>query len=242
MIKIAVCDDEYIITNQIEELIYNIANRKRIPVDIDVFYSGEGLEKSILTGEKYDLIYLDIQMDGTDGISAAKYIRKMDENAILIFVSGFDKYMMELFRLDVFSFIKKPIDNNDFDNIFLEANRKICSKNFYYIFHYRNAEYKIPCKDIFYFESRGRQINVHTKSGEVEVFNGKLSEVECDLRDSKIPFLRIHQSFLVNYHLIKSRSKTEITLITGKKLPISEERQKEFSREYGRLLGGEIIV
>ena len=48
MIKIAVCDDEYVITNQIEELIDSIANRERISVDIDVFYSGADLEKSIL--------------------------------------------------------------------------------------------------------------------------------------------------------------------------------------------------
>ena len=58
----------------------------------------------------------------------------------------------------------------------------------------------------------------------------------------KVPFLRIHQSFLVNYHLIKARTKTRVTLVTDENLPISEERQKEFIREYGLLLGGEINV
>ena len=80
------------------------------------------------------------------------------------------------------------------------------------------------------------------RNGETYTFNDKLSEVEKSLENGKIPFLRIHQSYLVNYILIKSRSKADITLVNGLELPISEERQKEFSREYGKLLRGEINV
>ena len=187
-------------------------------------------------------IYLDIQMENGDGISAAKNIRKMDDNVILIFVSSYDRYMMELFRLDVFAFIKKPIDSASFSKIFLDANQKICSKSFFFAFKYRNQEYKIPCKDILYYESRGRQISIHEKSGEIHVFNGKLSDVEKNLEKGKIPFLRIHQSYLVNYFLIKSRTKSEVTLINGTNLPISEDRQKQFSIDYGKMLRGEINV
>ena len=64
--------------------------------------------------------------------------------------------------------------------------------------------------------------------------------MEKDLEKAKIPFLRIHQSYLVNYLLIKSRTKAEVTLVNGMKLPISEDRQKEFNRDYGKLLRGEI--
>lgn len=242
MIKIAVCDDEYLVTTEIEDILYSICEKEAISVDIDIFYNGIELEKELQKGERYDLLYLDIHMKNGDGISAAKKLRELDENAIVIFVSSYDRYMMELFRLDVFGFIKKPIDKGNFINIFLEAYRKICNKNFYFVFHYRNEEFKIPCKEILYFESRGRQVTVHICSGEHRIFNGKLSDVEERLQLGKVPFLRIHQSFLVNYHLIKSRTKTRVTMITGEKLPISEERQKEFSREYGLLLGGEISV
>lgn len=71
--------------------------------------------------------------------------------------------MMELFRLDVFAFIKKPIIPESFSETFLEANQKICSKNFFFPFKYRNQECKIPCKDILYYESRGRQITIMKK-------------------------------------------------------------------------------
>lgn len=242
MIKIAICDDENIITSQIDNIILDICNREGISFDTDVFYSGQGLEREISKGTKYDLVYLDIQMANGDGITTAKNIRKMDENVLLIYVSGYDKYMMELFRLDVFAFIKKPIENEYFTNTFLDANRKICNQKLYFSFHYKKQEYKILCIDILYFESSGRKINVHIRDGNIEKFNGKLSDVEEQIDNGKVPFLRIHQSYLVNYHHIKSRSKTEITLIDGTKLPISEEKKKKFGEQYGRLLGGEIDV
>lgn len=110
MIKIAICDDENVIASQIENIIWNICKEENIPIDTDVFYSGHELEKEVFEGTKYDLIYLDIQMINGDGITTAKNIRKIDKNVLLIYVSGYDKYMMELFRLDVFAFIKKPID------------------------------------------------------------------------------------------------------------------------------------
>lgn len=100
MIKIAICDDENVIVNQIENLVVRISSMEGIPVDIDAFYCGETLEKEILLGAFYDLIFLDIQMQKGDGITTAKNIRKMDENVLLIYVSSYDKYMMELFRLD----------------------------------------------------------------------------------------------------------------------------------------------
>lgn len=242
MIKIAICDDENVIVNQIENIILEVCRRENIPVNIDAFYSGETLEKQIAIGTIYDLIFLDIQMRGEDGITAAENIRKMDDNVLLIYVSGYDRYMMDLFRLDVFGFIKKPICGEILIKTFLEAYQRICSKMIYFTFAYKYQEYKILCKNILYFESNGRKIILHAQNEDSYTFNGKLSEVEKKISDGKIPFLRIHQSYLVNYHLIRSRTRVEITLINGTKLPISEDRQKYFNKQYSRLLGGEINV
>lgn len=240
MIKIAICDDEKFITSQIDNFINDICARECISFDTDVFFSGYGLEKEIVNGTKYDLIYLDIQMSKGDGITVARNIRNIDENALLIFVSGYDKYMIELFSLDVFAFIKKPIERQNFEKTFLYANQKICNQRVYFLFHYKSQEYKIPCIEIMYFESNGRTISVHTKDEKKEKFNGKLSEVEEQLKNGKIPFLRIHQSYLVNYHQIRARSRTTVILVNGIKLPISEERQKSIGNQYSRLLGGEV--
>lgn len=242
MLKVGVCDDEKLIAGRLEGILLDLCHKEHIPIDIDVFYSGLSLEKEISRGTKYDILYLDIQMENGDGISVAKAVRTVDDNAIFIFVSGYDKYMIELFQLDVFAFIKKPVDVREFEKLFLQANQKISSRKFYYAFRYKSEEYKIPCNEILYFESNGRKVRIYLRSKEVNEFNGKLSDVVTKLSEGKIPFIRIHQSYLVNYHLIKSRTKAEVTLIDGKKLPISEDRQKEFGRQYSILLGGEVDV
>lgn len=240
MIKIAICDDEPIITSRIENHIWEICKKENIVIDTDVFYSGQELAEEVSRGGRYDIILLDIQMKKGDGIFAAKRIREIDENVLLIYVSGYDKYMMDLFRLDVFAFLKKPIDYALLENTLLEAYARICNRKLYYSYRYKNQEYKILCMDILYFESNGRLITIHTKNGETSNFNGKLSDVEEQLSGGKISFLRIHQSYLVNYHHICSRSKSEVTLSDGEKLPISEDRRKSFGAKYAQLLGGEV--
>lgn len=242
MLNVAICDDENAIVNQIEKCILDLCEAEKISIDTDVFYSGASLEQAYLSEKKYDLIFLDIQMENINGISAAKKIRELDENVLIVFVSGYEKYMRELFQYDVFSFIQKPIDKQNLEHIFLSAHKKICSKNFYFQFKYNGAEFKIPCKEIMYFESIGRKIYINLRNGEQECFNSKLSEVEAELAEGKVPFLRIHQSYLVNYHMIKAWTRSVVILVTGMQLPISEERQKSFALHYGRLLGGEIDV
>ena len=177
MIRIAVCDDENVIVNQIEHIISEVCKRESIPVNIDVFYSGRELKRQVTSGTKYDIIFLDIQMKGGDGITAAENIRKVDDNVFLIYVSGYDKYMM---------------DEEILTKTFLETYQRVCSKMVYFTFSYKHEEYKILCKEILYFESNARKVTIYTQNGEHYTFNGKLSEIEQKMSDGKIPFLRVH--------------------------------------------------
>ena len=223
MIKIAICHDRKAMVNQIENTILELSKIEKIPADTDVFYCGKALEKEIAFGTKYDLIFLDIQMKAGDGISTAQNIRRIDENVLLICISGDDKNIMELFQLDVYAFIKKPIDREIFEKTFLKAYGKICSKMIYFTFCYKYQEYKILCKDILYFESNRRQITVHVKA-EQYTFYGKLDDIEQELKGQD--FVRCHQSFLVNAKQIKIVGGNALTLLSGETLPVSKSRRE----------------
>ncbi len=240
MIRVAICDDEIMITSKIEEMLLQISKDNKIEVDIDVFFDGETLEKSINQEQRFDLIYLDIEMKNVDGIEAAKNIRKIDRNVIIIYISNYESYLKELFEVEAFRFISKPIDKAIFENYFLKAYERLCSFASYYEFQYKRELYKILLGDIVYFESKGRAINIILADGRTEKFNGKLNEVEQELRNSKIGFLRIHQSYLISYHFIKSMAKTHVKLSDDLVLQISEDRQKDIRKQYCKLLGGEI--
>ena len=242
MIKIAICDDENTIVADIERILSKASKDNNIIIEMESFYSGEELEKSVNDGVTFDLIYLDIQMKGNSGIITGKNIRGVDENAYIIYVTGFSELAPDLFEIGVFDFIKKPICEERMINVFLKANNKICNSGFYFGYQYDKKDYKVQCKEILYFESVGRKIHIYLRNGEKKSYNGKLSDAELSLSKGKIPFIRVHQSYLINYHFIDSKSKGSINLENGKKLPISTERQKQFEKEYMELMIGEIDV
>ncbi|MEG1847462.1 MAG: LytTR family DNA-binding domain-containing protein [Lachnospiraceae bacterium] len=189
---------------------------------------------------KYDLIYLDIQMKGKNGISVAKSIREVDQNVLIIYVSAYEKYVQELFEVDATAFLHKPIDEMKFERYFLHAYEKISEKAVYFKCQYKQEEIKVQMGEIVYFESRGRKIHIRLTDNKEEIFNGKLDEIEEQVKNSKVSFLRIHQSFLVNYHQIRGCNKTQMRMKDGNILSISEEHQKTISKEYSLLLGGEV--
>lgn len=242
MLKVAICDDEMSVVSQVEKLISDICSAEGISVKIQTFYNGSELARQITEGDCFDIICMDIQMDAGDGITAAENIRQADDEVLLIYISGYEKYMIELFRLDVFAFIRKPIDEERFRKIILSAYERVCNKSVYFTYQYKNEEFRVLCKDILYFESEGRNIKIHTKSGETLKFNGKLNQIEERLQSGKIPFLRIHQSFLVNYLNINSRTKSFVKVKGNIQLPISEDRRKAFGLNYGKLLGDDANV
>ena len=83
MLNIAICDDDIQIAGQMEMMIQNIAKRNYVDTDIEVFWNGKSLADTVASGDSFDIIFLDIEMDKEDGISAAKRIRIYDKNVLI---------------------------------------------------------------------------------------------------------------------------------------------------------------
>lgn len=129
MIKIAVCDNDINITTFIEENIYKIAKEKSYAVGIDIFFDGVQLTKRVEGGTNYDLIYLDIEMNDLSGIDAGHIMRKMDCTALIIYISSYEEYLRELFEVEPFRFLDKPIDDTLFKAYFISACKRIEREN-----------------------------------------------------------------------------------------------------------------
>lgn len=94
MILVAICDNDEGATFQIEELIESTYEKHGVEMEIDVYYSGEKLAEAISQGKMYDIIYLDIQMGGLDGLAVGKYIRKMELDSIIVYISEYDCFLL----------------------------------------------------------------------------------------------------------------------------------------------------
>lgn len=240
LLNIAICDDDLIFASKIETMLLEISKKRLLEMHIEVYFDGSELWNDISRGDTYELLYLDIEMEKLNGIDVAKKIRENDTNAIIIYISNYENYFIELFEVEPFRFIKKPVDEKIFSNYFDKAYERMLQDEAYFEYRFNKVSYKILTKNIIYFESSGRLINVKYKDGEGK-FYGKLSTIEKQLQNGKIPFLRIHQSFLVNYRFVSKISFSNVILFDGTELQISEDRQKMIRAKYNELLGGEFF-
>ena len=218
MLNIAICDDDIQITGKIERLLQDIAKRNFVDTEIEVFWNGKSLADAIAVGERYDVIYLDIEMDKEDGISAARRIRTYDKNVRIIYVTSHESYMRESFEVRPFQFLVKPVTDKIMEKCFKSVYEDINSEDFYFRYSYQRMNHKVPIKDILYFESNKRKIFIVTEQEILELYG--------------ISFLRVHQSFLVNYKHISGQSYDSVVMDNGQKISISEDRRKIISEQY----------
>lgn len=231
MLSIAICDDDIQITGSMERLVEKIAKRNFVDIDIEVFWDGKCLADAVIAGNSFDIIYLDIEMSGEDGISAARRIRHYDKNTLIIYVTSHENHMKESFEVRPFQFLVKPVSEDQMEVCFKAAYEDINSSDFYFRYSYQRMNHKVPVRDILYFESKKRKVFIVTEEETFELY-AKLNEIENSLKNCKVSFLRVHQSFLVNYKHIKGQSYDLILMDNGKEIPISEDRRKMISAQY----------
>ncbi len=231
MINIAICDDVIATTGKIETMLQNVSKRNFIPIDTEVFWKGEDLAVSVEMGNSFDIIFLDIEMGQEDGITVARRIRKIDKKVLVVYVTSHENYMMESFEIRPFRFLVKPVSEEQMEHCFQAAYEDISSSDSYFRYSYQRISHKIQIGEILYFESNRRKVKIITEKENFELY-GKLNDIEKSLERSKATFLRVHQSFLVNYRHIERLGYDFIVLNNGKRISISEDRRKSISKQY----------
>ncbi|WP_069998701.1 LytR/AlgR family response regulator transcription factor [Cellulosilyticum sp. I15G10I2] len=225
MLRIAICDDEKAICAQLEYILEEISSSCLEEVEIEVFFSGEELYSYLMKNTYFDMIFLDIELKFMNGIDVGKKIREemLNETTQIIYISAKDSYAMELFEVRPLNFLIKPLKAEKIKDVFTTALRLIKKNEQFFTYQVGQTSYKISIKDILYFESNDRKVNIITTRG-VDTFYGSLVEIFKELE--KYKFLNIHKSYLVNYTHIIRFEYSQVTLSNNKVLPISQSRRK----------------
>lgn len=177
MLEIAVCDDETLVAANIEMMLEELALKTATLITTDVFYDGSTLVDYIKQGNRYDIIYLDIEMLKQNGVDAARVIREWDKNVLIIYVTSHESFAKEVFEVSAFRFITKPIDKKLFSKYFEDAKKAIMGKPKYFQYKYNKISYRIPINEIMYFQSDKRITYIVTSSGSEKCY-GKLNDIE----------------------------------------------------------------
>ncbi len=141
MVRIAVCDDDMRFTAELEEMVRREAADAGISVETEAYSDGDTLVADIEKSYRYDLIFLDIEMERVNGINAARQIRRIDRSALLIYVSGYEQYLKELFEVEPFRFLSKPVDVEKFRKYFCDACARIGETEAYYSFSFNKHHF-----------------------------------------------------------------------------------------------------
>ena len=227
MLRIAVCDDEKIISQQINDMI-----KKFLPeCNISKYLSGSDLLESCL---KFDIIFLDIQMENMNGIETAREIRRCGEDTIIIFITGVKEYVFEAFDVSAFHYLLKPVNEEKLKEVVCRAVKEINKKaeKHQLFIKTRDKSYYIDVCDILFMENEMRKIAIHTKK-EIIRFYGVMSELEEKAGNS---FYRCHRGYLVNMTYIAEYDNENIYLTNGDKVYLAREKYQDFVKHYMRFL------
>lgn len=236
MLDIAVCDDDACFSKYLLNLLYGLGEDYAIPLDVESFPDGRQLLERIRQGKRYDLIYLDIRMKDVDGLKAAEEIRETDWNVQLVYITSYEKYMKQVFDQAPIGFLLKPLKESEMERTFLHAVKVIGNHDTFYRFRYNREDYKIPVRDILYFEKQLRKVYIVSTSWKYWEYRS-LEEIKEALDRSRGHFFRIHKSYLVNYGHIVRLGSAEVEMSNKKILPISRTYRKEVSEQMKKLMG-----
>ena len=230
-VKIAVCEDEIEVQKMLAESIQKVCPN----AEILSYLSGEALLKA---DEQIDILFLDIQMPGKNGMETARALRKRGMDTILIFVTAIEEYVFQAFDVGAFHYLVKPFEQEKFAEVLRNAiKQKINQKANETEFPKKES----PClmittdgkhltvnlKDIVYAEVFNRKIIIHTMDGEIEYY-GKMKELEQKAGEL---FYRSHRAYLVNLGYITKYNATTIWLEKGQAL-MAKQNYPEFVKRY----------
>ena len=231
MIRIAICDDEANTRAYLSSLI----RAQSCPCEI-VEYASAG--DCLADTQELDLLFLDIELapsgSGLDGMALARTIRERTTGPqpVIIFVTGYERYVFDAFDVGAFQYLLKPVDEEKFAQVFTRAVAQIGTAREkpgpVLTLQSANASKTVPLDSICYIESSNHKVELHLKDGVFACY-AKIGDLEVELQDQ---FFRIHKGYLVNLSYVAGYSKTEVTLTNGKRLLLSKYKYQDFVKAY----------
>lgn len=222
MFRIGICDDEQGARFALRCALERHLERADMSYVIYDFSSADGFLTWLRRHRsELDLVFLDIEMPGTDGMEAAKKIRENDTRLPIVFVTGYTDYVFDGYTVGALDYLIKPLNPKRLEAVLHRVQALIYQQEpETYTVQNTDGLFRIPLEQILYFMSDRRQVILVTKDRSFP-FYGKLDEVVEQLDSS---FVRLHRRYFANIRAIDSLE-GDLVHILGESLPVSR-RQK----------------
>lgn len=244
-INISICDDEKSVQQILKQDVEKICADHDIACQIICYDSGEEMLEAD-ADRMPDILLLDIQMSGQNGMEIARKLRRQNEKIILIFVTAMSEYVYEAFDVNAFHYLVKPFPEKKLREVLEKALQKLQNMSEMKEEDQKTEEHphqsetlpailvkrgglstKIFLTDIIYAEVFNRKVMLHTRNGDIEYY-GKLTDLS---EQAGADFYRTHRAYLVNLKYVEKYNATTIWLEQGTAL-LSKKQFAGFVRQY----------
>ena len=231
MLQLAVCDDERVFRSDLRKILGTELELCGIDYHISEFTSGEELIAGL---EKADcqILFLDIEMKGIDGVETARRLRETKRQMEIIFVTSYADFVFQGYEVRALNYILKPYEPEKIAAVLhtaLEALDIEAEK--YYVIDQRGGSIRVPLSSVKYFSSDRRTVHAVTTEQEY-TFYEKLSDLETELPDT---FVRIHNRYLVHLKYLEAvRQNTAV--VDGEELPVSRSCKSGLSIAFAKYM------
>ncbi len=232
MLLIAIVDDDPKDAEHLKECVETYCKTNNHAVMIHVFHDGLDLVRST---ENHDIVFLDIQMKQLDGLETARFIRKIDKESILIFVTNMAQFAIKGYEVDALDFILKPVSMASIVYVLDKAMKRLDGSSAKAMFSLKTSDgtISLSANDITYVEVFDHNLVYHTTRGEYNV-RGKLSDASQKLSPDR--FVMCNRSFIVNLRHV-SNVTSDYLMIGDTRISVSKSHRKELMKRFSSFLG-----
>ncbi|MBP3797486.1 MAG: response regulator transcription factor [Ruminococcus sp.] len=221
--RIAICDDEARYIEDLKGKIQKLYNS--LDIVIDEFLCGEDLLKSF-RHKDYDVIFLDIEMQGLDGITVARRLREVSDEVSIVFLTGHIEYAVKGYEVNALRYLTKPADEEKVREV-IEHLFALQNKGKLLWVKTTDGEQKIKLTDILFIESQNQNVVINTADESFSV-RGNISDYEKKLAQDG--FFRIHRSYLISLQKVMRIGSREVVMEDDTSLPVSRNKEAELKK------------
>ncbi len=233
-----ICEDEKVILKYIHQELKNAFLAHHHQILFDCYISGGELLNASSNGKKYQILFLDIEMPGINGIELCRRLRLIHPEALIVFISNREELVFQTFEVRPFAFIRKNHFTEELPVLMRNLEQEWnLNKELTVHIHEQNSAcvYSFNVNDIIYIEALSKTCRIVTSESE-QFIRYRLSDFETLLE--KYGFLQPHRSYLVNYRYIFCIKKDSLLLDNKTEIPLSRRRRLDIQQQFISLSQG----
>ena len=227
-LRIAILDDERPQIEFLRSSAHAWAETNSHACEISTFPSAEAFRFAYSGDKRFDILLLDVEMAGQNGIDLAKQLRKEGDRSEIIFITSHFEFYGEGYEVDALHYLVKPVDPGKLFSVLTKAVERLSVEPPYVIVRCDGITEKLYEQDILYIESLLHYIVIRTAKREYRI-KENLTDFADRLTDD---FYRTHRSYFVSLKHVARISRTSVTLDNGQEIPLSRGKYDEINRAY----------